>query len=66
MLKGMNVKPINGTTHGVITSCFFLDGGNNDNNARWVATYYDAEQQNEKMITRITYGHEEIGNVILM
>ena len=65
-LVGMDVEPIDGSTFGIITSCFFEEGGHNDNNARWIATYYDGEKNNQNVVTTITYGNDEIGNIILM
>ena len=65
-LLGMDVQPIDGSTCGVITSCFFEEEEHKDNNARWIATYYDGEKNNENVVTTITYGNDEIGNIILM
>ena len=65
-LVGMDVKTIDGSTSGVITSCFFLDGNNVDKNARWIATYYDGEQLDDNVIDNITYDADDIVNIILM
>ena len=65
-LVGMYVEPIDGSTCGVITSSFFVEGGDNDNNARWIATYYDGELVDTNVIATITYNADDIGDIILM
>ena len=65
-LVGMDVEPFDGATCGVITSCYFLDGGDVDKNARWIVTYYDGNQIVANVFDTITYDAIEIGNIVLM
>ena len=63
-LVGMEVEPIDGSTSGIITSCYFVEGGNNDNNARWVASYYTGEEVTENIVQNITYTYDEMMTII--
>ena len=55
---------IDGSTSGIITSCYFVEGGNNDNSTRWVATYYRGEEVTKNIIDIITYTHDEMMTII--
>ena len=59
-LIGEEVVPIANTTCGFVTSSFFIDGIENENNARWEVTYYNGEvSENNKVCSEI-YDVEEL------
>ena len=59
-LIGEEVVPIANTTCGFVTSSFFIDGIENENNARWEVTYYNGKvSENNKVCSEI-YDVEEL------
>ena len=65
-LIGMSVKPINGSTSGVIVSSYFVNGHNTDVNARWTVAYYNGDEVESNICEMKTYCATEIGDITLV
>ena len=65
-LVGMHVKPIHGTSSGVITSCYFVDDNPKDSHARWSVTYYDGHEIEDDIAEKKIYNAAEIGDITLI
>lgn len=65
-LMGMSVKPINGSTSGVIVSSYFVDGHNTDVNGRWIVAYYNGDEVKGNICQMQTYSATEIGDINLI
>ena len=65
-LVGMSVESKEGSTSGVITSCYFINGIHKDSHARWSVTYYDGEEIEGNISEIKTYTATEIADITLM
>ena len=65
-LVGTEVKAVEGSTIGIVTASYFEDEILDDEHARWVATYFIGEATDSNIYQTITYGADEIADVLLM
>ena len=65
-LVGMSVESKEGSTSGVITSCYFINDIHKDSHARWSVTYYDGEEIEGNISEIKTYTATEIADITLM
>ena len=59
-LIGEEVVPIDKTTCGVITSSFFIDNIEHENNTRWEVTYYNGDISENNIICSEVYNFKEL------
>ena len=65
-IVGSHVVPINNSTSGKITHCYFANNEKCEDNARWSVSYYLGEEIEENIVSKIVYNCQDICDIMLM